>query len=111
MKYTKLTIIKLQCCNIKSGSSRNKVTIVYTLHGACIQTSVLILYDPKRSRPDGACGVCHVGQCGILPHAECKQLCVINNICIYVDSIKAVSLMLTLFWVLSIHFVWYISLT
>jgi len=28
-----------------------------------IQTSILILCDPKRSRPDGACDMCYVGQC------------------------------------------------
>jgi hypothetical protein len=35
-----------------------KFTVLYTLHGACTQTSVSILYDPKRPRPDRACEVC-----------------------------------------------------
>jgi hypothetical protein len=30
---------------------------LYTLHGACIQSPVSILRDPKGSRPDGACEV------------------------------------------------------
>jgi len=30
-----------------------------------IQTSILILCDPKRSRPDGACDVCCVRQCSL----------------------------------------------
>jgi hypothetical protein len=36
-----------------------------SMHGACLQTSVLILYDLKRSPPDGACEVCRVRWCAI----------------------------------------------
>jgi hypothetical protein len=53
--------------------SRYKFVVVYVLYGACIQTSVSILCGLKRSHPDVACEVCHVGQCGIL-HTDYKQL-------------------------------------
>lgn len=46
--------------------SGGKFAIVYTLHGACIQTPVSILYDPKRPRSVGACDVCRVWRCGVL---------------------------------------------
>lgn len=32
---------------------------------------VSIAYDPKRTRSDGACEVCHVGRCGML--GECTH--------------------------------------
>jgi hypothetical protein len=37
-----------------------KFVLVYALYGVCIQTSVWIVYDQKKSRPDEACKVCHV---------------------------------------------------
>jgi hypothetical protein len=42
-----------------------KSVVVYVLYVACIQTPASILYDPKRSRPDGACEACRVGRCGV----------------------------------------------
>lgn len=49
---------------------RYKFVAVYILHAACIQTSDLILRDPKLSHPDEkyeACRVvsCCVGRCGV----------------------------------------------
>lgn len=45
--------------------SRQKLAVVYTLYGACMQMFVLILCDPKGSRPDRTCEVCRVGRCGM----------------------------------------------
>jgi hypothetical protein len=67
LKYTKLISKTLQGLILKLydsvNRSRYKFVVVYTLYAACIQTSLSVLCDPKRSHPDGVCKLCRGGRC------------------------------------------------
>jgi hypothetical protein len=42
---------------LKVIRSRYKFVVIYILYGGCIQTSVSIIHNPKKSRPNAACEV------------------------------------------------------
>jgi hypothetical protein len=55
------------------SSFRCTSVVVFGLYGLRTQTSVSLVCDPKRSRPDGACEVCRVGRCSYMSSPVCLR--------------------------------------